>query len=83
MATPAGVPGCTKLLSVFAVHAFLSTFGLLGFGFTIHCLLTTHTCKHHPSFYCGRPFSGQPFFGTVFSVLAAWGFSEPVIPFEA
>ena len=41
--TPAGVPGCTKLLSVFAVHAFLSTFGLLGFGFTIHCLLTTNT----------------------------------------
>ena len=43
MATPAGVPGCTKLLSVFAVHAFLSTFRLLGFGFTIHCLVTTNT----------------------------------------
>ena len=64
-------------------------FNVRSFGFRVYHPLSLDNqhflqhCKHHPSFYCGRPFSGQPFFGTVFSVLAAWGFSEPVIPFEA
>ena len=37
-ATLAGALGCTKLLSVFAAHAFLSRFCLSGSGFTIHSL---------------------------------------------
>ena len=51
--------------SLRCMHSF-QRFGLLGFGFTIHCLLTTNTSCSIVNIILAstvaRPFSGQPFF---------------------